>query len=359
MDAFEKIIGDALRFTDVNDPRKRMKVYQNVAKAIESVPEQKRELYKAKLSAFVRKFEAELREKADTDALQSPPVPPAEFQPGQPHEGSFPNDNPGFNEADYPEPEFPGPPTSKISMADNSPGQVKDGGKRRGKRIPKITRNQVLKILLGVLAVVLLLGVLAVLYFYSTGTSQGTSGQTSGSNAEKAAPSQEAVKTIFDISLPQDAGSVSDKLGSERGEEAFLSGLIANNKFAVNESTAFYLGPEFPVDTSKTYLMKLEFERPIKNLTDMRINAGLAVMDKDGNVLRAKPGPHRYFVHRGKVKNTVLSESGGNYVISGSITGEADSALDKFLPGTAKARAVDLGAPARWRSGSHKGSVPD
>ncbi len=62
MDAFEKILSDALRFTDATDPKKRMKVYQNVAKAIETVPEQKRELYRTKLAAFIRKFEAELQD---------------------------------------------------------------------------------------------------------------------------------------------------------------------------------------------------------------------------------------------------------------------------------------------------------
>lgn len=344
MDAFEKILSDALRFTDAKDPKKRMKVYQNVAKAIETVPEQKRELYRTKLAAFIRKFEAELQN------AQPQAVPEPKVEAPAPSQYTVPS-------LDATDPEYGAradiePPMSAVTPDDLSDVNA-SGSDIEGPAIRP--RKNLLRylILVAALAAVILLILAAVWYFILNEDGRTRADRTppkieqseTTSTVSTSTSEEDKVETIFDITLPKDIAAVSDRLGSDSGDQAVLGKLVEDKKFTIRELTTIFPGPEFPVDPNKTYFMSLEIQSPRRALNSLVINAGLATMDTEGNLQSAKPGPHRFFLHRGRVKGSDFAADGDNFVITGSITGEKNAALDSFLPDTSKARAIIVVRP--------------
>lgn len=94
-----------------------------------------------------------------------------------------------------------------------------------------------------------------------------------------------------------------------------------------------------PIDTSKTYIMKVRVRvaRDAPTVGGANLYAGVATFDAQGNLQKEAPGTHRYFVAADK-----LSAADGWREFEGTITGVGNESHKTFRDGTATAKPIVL-----------------
>lgn len=141
------------------------------------------------------------------------------------------------------------------------------------------------------------------------------------------------------INLPDDAKSLSTKLSqfglNTKDLEQFLK---ETDAFIIKQNTTLFPGPVFRIKSEKQYFMKIEFKIHGDQKKSPIIHAGFVTFDSNEMVETDKPGPHRYFVHKGKFKRSDKVREA--FILSNLIEGRGNKNHRQFRKTTTYVRPI-------------------
>ncbi|MGB7288163.1 MAG: hypothetical protein WBC71_14635 [Salaquimonas sp.] len=328
MNQFERLLRSAIVTVDVSSQSARLKVYEAAVNALSGLPEENLDIYRQQLSDAITKIEAEYADSRVFNTAQSldsqvePQIAPVAEAPPV----TTLDDTVSSTESDFRQ------------------SKAKSAGFKR---------------VFWIVALLAIGLIVASLIYSFSGTFSSVEDVVASSEepqntqnvtevqkpiqpVRQVGTSENDLDTMLNASLPQD---IDELAGSATGTQAGLESFgefVSNDKFILSDNATIYGTELFAVETSGTYLMRLEFEIVEEKSEWPVVNAGVATFDINQQLQTDKPGTHRYFVNSGPLLDSTIVRNGNTLSVFGLITGEGNESHETFRPGTKFVRPVVL-----------------